>query len=88
MDLDSDDLDAWIATLRIRIRRGDLVGQPQVNLGDGTHVNADLVAEIMLDEFDRLAELSPVEQDSPDHIVKRRSLMWDLLWLRQQIGQR
>ena len=88
MDLDSEDLDAWIAELRVRIVCGELADLPQVDLGNGTRVNAHLVAQIMLSEFDGLANLSREEQDCLDYVVNRRSLLWDLLWLRQQIGSR
>jgi hypothetical protein len=78
VDLDSDDRDVWIADLRLRIMCGELVSLPHVDLGNGTRVNADLVARIMVGEFDGLANLSHEEQDCLDHVVNQRSLLWDL----------
>jgi hypothetical protein len=40
----------------------------------------------MLAELDALEDLSPEEREHVDAVVRHRSLLWDLLWLRQHIG--
>jgi hypothetical protein len=81
-----DDLAPWIATLRRRIQRGDLMGLPPVHLDEQSRIDATLIAQIMLAELDALEDLSPEEREHVDAVVRHRSLLWDQLWLRQHIG--
>lgn len=86
MKHDPDALAPWIAELHRRIEQRELTVIPQVHLDEGSRVDADLIARIMLAEFDALEVLPPEEQETLENVVKRRSLLWDLLWLREQIG--
>jgi hypothetical protein len=72
-----------IAALRARQARGELDALPQVRLNEDARAGAGLVAGAMLDEIENL---SPDEYNHVDSVVRRRSLLWDLCWLRQQIG--
>jgi hypothetical protein len=40
----------------------------------------------MLADLDALEDLLPEEYDRPGNVVHRRSVLWDLLWLRERIG--
>jgi hypothetical protein len=86
MEHKPDDLAQWIATLRRRIEHGELTGLPPVHVDQQSYIAAGLVAQILLAELDGFADLTPQERDHVDNVVKHRSLLWDLLWLRQQIG--
>jgi hypothetical protein len=86
MTQNPDDLAPWIATLRRRIQRGELAGLPPVHLDSQSRIDATLIAQIMLAELDALEDLAPEERYLVDNVVTHRSLLWDLLWLRQQIG--
>lgn len=86
MNGDPDNLEWWIGTLRGRLERGELAALPQIDLGYGSRADADLVAGIMLGELDAYIGLPHEAAEQPDNVVRRRSLLWDLLWLRQQIG--
>jgi hypothetical protein len=85
-DIDPDDLGPWIVALRGRLARGELVALPQVRLSPEVRADAALIAQVMLDELDEIGGLPPAENDRLDVIVRRRSLLRDLCWHRQQIG--
>jgi hypothetical protein len=75
----------WIEDLRVRIERGELKHLSPVNL-DTARIDAELVARIMLADLDAFEDLPAEEYDLPDKLVHRRSVLWDLLWLRERIG--
>jgi len=83
---DPDTLIPWIVELHRRIERGELRGLPLIHLDRRLRVHPELVARIMLDELEAFDELPPDERACLENIAKRRSLLWDLLWLREQIG--
>jgi hypothetical protein len=57
-----------------------------VRLDEQACIDAALVAQVMLAELDAFEDLSPEERAHVDAVVRHRSLLWDLLWLRQHIG--
>ena len=59
MIADPDDLGAWIAELRGRVARGDLVALGRVELDGGIILAADLAARIMLADLDHYEDLPP-----------------------------
>jgi hypothetical protein len=83
--VDPDEIAPWIDELRGRIGRGELKHLLPIVL-DSASVDAELIACIMLTELEDLDALPADERDQPDLIARRRTLLWDLLWLREQIG--
>lgn len=85
-ELDLDELAPWIDELERRIERGELRSLPLIHIDRRLRVQPDLLARIMLAELEAFDDLLPNERECAENVVKRRSLLWDLLWLREQIG--
>ena len=83
---DPDTFVPWIVELHRCLERGELRGLPLTHLDHRLRVHPEIVARIMLAELEAFDELPPDERACIENIAKRRSLLWDLLWLREQIG--
>jgi hypothetical protein len=83
--VEPDEIAPWIDELRHRIERDDLADLSPIDL-DTFSVPAELVACTMLAELDDIDALPVAERDRPDLIARRRTLVWDFVWLQEQIG--
>jgi hypothetical protein len=86
--MESDEgLDAWIAALRDRRERGDLVGLEPFDLGYGTYnMPAELTIAIMLADLDGCSDPSIGQRARARDVLRRQGLLNDFRRLRELIG--
>jgi hypothetical protein len=80
-----DSLDAWIAELRGRVARSELVQVGLVDVGQQRLPGA-LAARIMLADIDHLDGLLAAQTEDPSVPQRRALLLVDFNQLRAQIG--
>jgi hypothetical protein len=81
----ADDLAAFIADLRGRLDRGELAGQPPIDLANGhTVTDLELAVRVMLRDADRYASMPPEQRRRPITAAQRRLLADNLRRLRER----
>ena len=79
-------LSTWIAELRDRVERGELISLVPVVIERGVTVPADLAAKLALADLDHFDDLPVARREHPDLLVRRRLILHDLQALREQLG--
>jgi hypothetical protein len=82
-----DGLAEWVATLRVRLDRGDLKTLAPVDIGHGSNdVPVAHLVRIMLADLESYDNMAPAEANNPVNLARRHGLLGDFRVLRLLIG--